>query len=249
MEERVRSLHGIKASDCTLFFAKPGPRVKKIIALAQKSGIRCLERDARFLDGLCASLPQEARDHRGMVLQIPAQTSVAGGNSVNFNQWIESARSESARQLVLLLDSVTDPHNVGAILRSADQFAASLIVLPERRGANDIARNEVIARSSAGASAWVPVAVVQNLSRAAQLLKDAGFWIYGADSEGQSVQNLRFANKSAIVMGSEGSGISRLLREQCDALVSIPTSGKIDSLNVSVAAGILLYEFNRQALR
>ena len=249
VEERVRSLHGIKAADCTLFFAKPGPRVKKIIALAQKSGIRCLERDARFLDELCASLPKEARDHRGMVLQIPAQTSVASGNSVNFNQWIESARSKSARQLVLLLDSVTDPHNVGAILRSADQFAASLLVLPERRGANDIARNEVIARSSAGASAWVPVAVVQNLSRAAQLLKDAGFWIYGADSEGQSVQNLRFANKSAIVMGSEGSGISRLLREQCDALVSIPTSGKIDSLNVSVAAGILLYEFNRQALQ
>ena len=148
----------------------------------------------------------------------------------------------------MILDSITDPHNVGAILRSCDQFGTNLVVIPSHRSQSDFSENETIARSSAGAAAYVPVSVVTNLVRATQKLKDAGFWIYGADAGGESVQSLKFPKKTAIVMGSEGSGISKLLEDQCDSIVSIPTCGKIDSLNVSVAAGVLLYERFRQRL-
>ena len=104
----------------------------------------------------------------------------------------------------------------------------------------------MIGRTSAGASAWVPVAVVNNLVRAVEKLKAAGFWIYGADAGGETCGKIDFAQKTVIIMGSEGSGISQLLKKQCDKIVSIPTCGKIDSLNVSVAAGVLLYEIYRR---
>ena len=112
-------------------------------------------------------------------------------------------------RLLYVLDKITDPHNVGAIIRSCDQFGVSLVLIPEHKSSNNIEDNDVIARSSAGASAWVPVSIVNNLVRAVEKLKEAGFWVYGADAGGQ-------------------------------------TCGKIDSLNVSVATGVLLYEIFRR---
>ncbi|MFC2281270.1 MAG: 23S rRNA (guanosine(2251)-2'-O)-methyltransferase RlmB [Treponema socranskii subsp. buccale] len=159
---------------------------------------------------------------------------------------VQNSGTENVCTTVLVLDSVTDPHNVGAIIRSCDQFGAALLILPQARSANDIAHSEVIARSSAGAAAWVPVSIVPNAVRAVQRLKDAGFWVYGADAGGEALGSVDFARRTVIVMGSEGKGISPLLAKQCDAVVSIPTCGKIDSLNVSVAAGILLYERYRR---
>ena len=144
------------------------------------------------------------------------------------------------------MDRVTDPHNVGAIIRSCDQFGADLVILPEHNSASSIAENEIIGRTSAGASSWVPFAIVNNLVRAVEQLKNAGFWIYGADAGGETCGKIDFAEKSVIIMGSEGTGIARLLKKQCDTIVSIPTCGKIDSLNVSVAAGVLLYELFRR---
>ena len=134
----------------------------------------------------------------------------------------------------------------GAIIRSCDQFGADLVIMPEHKAASKIEENDVIARTSAGSSAWVPVAVVNNLVRAVEQLKQAGFWVYGADAGGEACGKVDFAAKSVIVMGSEGTGIARLLEEQCDTIVSIPTCGKIDSLNVSVAAGVLLFERYRR---
>ena len=150
------------------------------------------------------------------------------------------------RATVLMLDGVTDPHNVGAIIRSCDQFGVGLLIVPERRSASDVQDNEVIARTSAGASAYQDVAVVTNLVRTAEKLKDAGFWLYGADASGEPLGKTTLAERTCIIMGSEGSGISRLLAKQCDTMLAIPTCGHIDSLNVSVAAGILLYERHRQ---
>ena len=118
--------------------------------------------------------------------------------------------------------------------------------MPEHNSANDVAQNEVIARTSAGASAWVPFCIVNNLVRAVQQLKEAGFWVYGADAGGTNCGKIEFPQKTVLIMGSEGNGISKLLEEQCDSIVSIPTCGKIDSLNVSVAAGVLLYELYRR---
>ena len=261
IEERIRS-DSRGSGRMRIFWNKAGPRAKKIIALAKQEGIPCEQADDAVLDSLAARLSETARDHRGIVLCISGESEDVH-NIVDFDEWLASLPSDydaspdqngvlqnDVRQntysTVLVLDSVTDPHNVGAIIRSCDQFGTSLVILPQARSANDIAHNEVIARSSAGAAAWVPVSVVPNAVRAVQRLKDAGFWVYGADAGGEALASVDFARRTVIVMGSEGKGISPLLAKQCDAVVSIPTCGKIDSLNVSVAAGILLYERYRR---
>ena len=264
IEERIRS-DSRGSGRMRIFWSKAGPRAKKIIALAKQEGIPCEQADDAALDSFTARLSETARDHRGIVLCISGESESAR-NIVDFDEWLASLPSDSevsseqsgvlqndvrqnAYTTVLVLDSVTDPHNVGAIIRSCDQFGTSLVILPQARSANDIAHNEVIARSSAGAAAWVPVSVVPNAVRAVQRLKEAGFWVYGADAGGESIASVDFARRAVIVMGSEGKGISPLLSKQCDAIVSIPTCGKIDSLNVSVAAGVLLYERYRHFTR
>lgn len=265
-----------------LYYSKPGPRVKKILAAAKEAGITAVQTDDKKLDEMVSGLDEKLRDHRGLVMEIKGGEKQTA-NIVDFDSWVKTHSGDSAgnattgatanpaaantaaaaantaaaaaagtttsttassRCTVVMLDSVTDPHNVGAILRSCDQFGAALAVIPEHKSASDIAGNEVIGRTSAGASAWVPVAIVNNLVRAAEQLKEAGFWIYGADAGGENCRKIDFADKSVIIMGSEGTGIAQLLEKQCDTIVSIPTCGKIDSLNVSVAAGVLLYELS-----
>ncbi len=247
IEERLRSAAASKVpnGEWELLYANPGPRVKKILAQARTLGLACTQVEQRRLDELATSLPEAARSHRGLLLRVSGDET-APANLVDFSQWMSINRETS---LILILDSITDPHNVGAILRSCDQFGVDLVVLPERRSLREPLENEVVARSSAGASAWVPLAVVPNLVRVVEQLKVAGFWIYGADSGGMPAPRMQFSERSAIVMGSEGAGIGRLLEERCDATVSIPTCGRLDSLNVSVAAGVLLYEVRRQLPR
>ncbi|AEE17828.1 23S rRNA (guanosine(2251)-2'-O)-methyltransferase RlmB [Treponema brennaborense] len=232
-----------------LFYAAPGPRVKKILAAAEKAGIPCKKTESGELDKLTASLSVTAREHRGVVLRVSGAAEETL-NRIDFDGYVASVSAPGAaeRQTVVVLDSVTDPHNIGAILRSCDQLGVSLAVLPERRGVKNVDGSEVISRASAGASAWVPISIASNLVRAVGQLKAAGFWIYGADSGGTPVTDVDFPPRTVLIMGSEGSGISRLLAEQCDRIVSIPTCGKLDSLNVSVAAGILLYDIYRKSL-
>lgn len=151
--------------------------------------------------------------------------------------------AEKDSAFVVILDSVTDPHNTGSIIRSADQFGIDGIIVPENKSAGGF---EIISKVSAGALAWVPFVEVTNLVRTVERLKKEGFWIYGADAGGTALPDLKFPKKTALIMGSEGKGMSRLVEETCDEIVSIPTKGKLDSLNVSVAAGILLYEISRK---
>ncbi len=245
VEERVREFAQKKDGSIKLsiLYSKPGPRIKKILSQAEEIGIECMSVSGDELDELVKSLPETARDHRGIILKADGEEERAS-NVVQLDQWLTACPDDAT---VMVLDSVTDPHNVGAVLRSCDQFGADLLIIPERHSSADVHDNQVIARSSAGASAWVPYSVVSNLVRSVQMLKDAGFWIYGADAGGKKLSELDFARKTCIIMGSEGSGIARLLSEQCDQTISIPTCGKIDSLNVSVAAGILLYERYRQS--
>ena len=249
IEEKVRrAAESGKNDGLSLHLAKTGPRIKKILETAKNAGIPVINADKNALDSLVKVLPEVARDHRGIVMVFEGAPEKPE-NETDFDVWVCAAKKQEGERLtVIVLDSVTDPHNVGAILRSCDQFGASLVVMPGRHSASGFADSQIIARSSAGASAYVPVSVVTNLVRAVQQLKDAGFWVYGADAGGESVTKIKFPPKTCIVMGSEGKGISRLLEEQCDSIVSIPTCGKIDSLNVSVAAGVLLYETYRQAL-
>lgn len=145
--------------------------------------------------------------------------------------------------LLVLLDGITDPRNFGAILRSAEVLGADGVIVEERRSAP---LSAVVAKTAAGATQHLPVAQVKNLPRFIASLKERGVWVYGAAGEAsQDVRQTDFSGKVALVIGAEGEGMRRLVREQCDVLVSIPVRGKIQSLNASVAAGILLHEATR----
>ena len=244
VEERIRSTQNKKETGLKILYAKPGPRVKKILSQAKSQNIPCVETTEKELNSLVSNLSETAKEHRGIVL-ISENEKQISENKVDFDQFLKSVENKDS-SIVVILDSITDPHNVGAIIRSCDQFGVDLVVLPERRGASE---SEIIGRSSAGASAWVQTSVVSNLVRTVEKLKEAGFWIYGADAGGETAGQISLQGKIALVMGSEGSGISRLLEEKCDKIISIPTCGKLDSLNVSVACGVLLYEIKRQSMQ
>jgi 23S rRNA (guanosine2251-2'-O)-methyltransferase len=198
-------------------------------------------------------LDRIAPDHRGIALEVEEPGSLTGGGvDTSLEEFIAVLGSSGADGpgqakdvLVLILDEITDPHNYGAILRSCEQFGVDLVITRHRRIAKHA---DIIAKTSAGAASWVPTAETANLPRAVQDLKTAGFWIYGADMAGDAVYKKDLRGRIALVFGGEGTGISRLLRESCDALVAVPRKGRIDSLNVSVAAGVLLYEVIRQRL-
>ncbi len=207
-----------------------GPRIKEILEEATRQNAEII-----FVseDKLHAMSP----DQRGMVYEAESALQ----HSMSLESLCERAGGE-ARSLVLVLDHIEDPHNVGAILRSADAFGADAVIIPARRASP---LTDAAARSSAGAVAWVPVIQVSNLKAAIDTLKSAGYWVYTADMTGKPVGDVRFNSKSIIILGNEGKGASKLLRNSADATVSIPMRGHVDSLNVSVSAAILMYEFGR----
>lgn len=221
-------------------FSKDSARIKAIAELSEAKNVKTRRVSEEEMEKLCKN-----DENRGALLLLESSSL---SNVSDFDTWLSEISESKSTQpcTVLILDSVTDEGNLGAILRSAEQFSADLVILPERRGATSVG-SEAVLKSSAGAAAWVRVSIVKNLSRAVKRLKEEGFWIYGADMAGEPLTAYEFPQKSAIVMGSEGKGISRLLKEECDATLFIPTSGKIDSLNVSVAAGIFLYERSRSS--
>jgi 23S rRNA (guanosine2251-2'-O)-methyltransferase len=233
IEERIKS-----GRPCgSLLVAKPGPRAKEVTVLANERKIRIDRVGTVELDRI-------APDHRGIALEVDEGGLEADTTLEEFLEGLEK-NSEGGRKdvLVTVLDEITDPHNYGAILRSCDQFGVDLVLTRHRRIAKHA---ETIAKTSAGASVWVSQAETANLPRAVNDLKEAGFWIYGADMEGEDACSRDLRGRTAIILGGEGTGISRLLRESCDAMLAIPSFGRINSLNVSVAAGVLFYEVIRQ---
>ncbi|MDR3311928.1 MAG: 23S rRNA (guanosine(2251)-2'-O)-methyltransferase RlmB [Spirochaetaceae bacterium] len=240
---------GLTPSGAKLLYARVGPRVRAILEAARILGVPCEQAPPADLDALVASLPPAARDHRGLVLLMDTVGDGPPGSpaAVSLGGFLSHLAPEEGA-LVVVLDSITNPHNLGAILRSCDQFGVSLVIAPPRRSAVPQGDDALIRRSSAGAGAWVPFCAEENLSAAILRLKDKGFWVYGAHPSPPAIPVHRadFACRTVLVLGSEGSGISRLVARRCDTLVSIPTSGRIGSLNVSVACGILLYEIVRQ---
>lgn len=228
MEEFVQSG---STTGATLLVAAAGPRIKAILEGARKAGLSIQRTSSAELDAL-------APDNRGAAIRIEGTSTPT---ELDLETWLQGALPANA--LVIILDHIEDPHNLGAVLRSADVFAADLVIMPERRAARE---TDTVARASAGAVAYVPIATVANLARAVELLKEAGFWTYAADMGGQSLPDAELSGRVAIVMGGEGSGVSRLLKERCDGALSIPQYGHVDSLNVSVAAGVLMYELRRR---
>jgi len=237
MSEYITGFHGIeealkkKQFSGKLLISKKNKRIDQLKSLAQKASVSVEEMSEAELDRSCPG-------NKGFALY---GKSTAKSTEVDLDSFLRTFDKENA--LIVILDGITDVHNYAAILRSADQFYADLVIVPSRRSASD---NSVVSKVSSGANSWVPVATVSNLTRAMKQLNENGFWVYGAHMEGEYSNKLNLKGRTVIVMGSEGTGMSRIVRENCDAFISIPTEGHVDSLNVSVAAGILMYEVRRQ---
>ena len=210
-------------------------RIERLEELALAAGCRVVKSDTQELTRMYGD-----DSHRGALFAPvgkPAPKSV--------DDFI-SRLHPNEPAVVLLLDGITDPHNVGAIIRSAHLFGVNVVVYPSRRSSG---MNQTVLKASAGAAAHVSTVMVANIPREIKRLKQAGFWVYGAHMEGEALEKTNFPNRTAIVLGGEGKGLGRLVKEECDSLVSIPTKGRIDSLNVSVAAGIILYSLSIQTGR
>jgi 23S rRNA (guanosine2251-2'-O)-methyltransferase len=216
-----------------LSVARDDPRGRQLVELAAGVGVRVQQVSRKDLDRMCGS-----NRHRGAALTVDR---VPAPSRRDLRSQLEGLQAEDS--LILILDGITDPHNLGAILRSCDQFAVDAVVAPERGSAQD---TETVLRTSAGASRHIQICTAPNLVQAIKLCKQHGFWVYGAHMEGRRPDKTELKGKIVIVLGSEGKGLRRLVRESCDQQISIPSGGRIDSLNVSVAAGIILYEVRRQ---
>ena len=211
-------------------------RVEQIVQLARSRNIAVRFEDRGQLDRLAGS-----KDHQGVVALAAARAAAtfedilaAANNSVAHGQ----------KGLIVLLDGVEDPHNLGAIIRTALAAGAHGIVIPERRAAG---LTDTVARASAGALAHLPIAKVTNLSQAMEELKGAGYWLIGLDERAEkNYTEADYTSSVGIVLGGEGKGLHDLTRKRCDFVVSIATTGPVKSLNVSVAAGVVLFEALRQ---
>ncbi len=199
-----------------------------ILAKAKKKEIPIKEVDPKKLDYICGGA-----NHQG----IAAYAAVREYSSVDDIFDLAESRSESP--FIIILDELEDPHNLGAVLRTAECTGAHGVIIPKRRSAT---LSYSVGKASAGAVEYVPVARVTNISNTIEDLKKRGVWVYGADMDGTDYRDCDFADSVALVIGNEGKGISRLVREKCDEIVSLPMKGKIKSLNASVAAGVLMYE-------
>jgi len=211
---------------------KRNKRLDQLVVLASKQGVEVETVDRDELDRLAGS-----DRHQGCVLEL----SEVATPSLNLQQALQDIGPES---LFLVLDGVTDPHNLGACLRSADAAGVKAVIVPKDRA---VGLTPVVRKVAAGAAESVPLIEVTNLSRALQQLQQAGVWIVGTTGETEtSLYDQNFSGALALVMGAEGEGMRRLTAEHCDFLVKLPMLGQVESLNVSVATGICLYELNRQ---
>ena len=209
-------------------------RMEKIVQLARERDIPVRFEDRGQLDRLAST-----QDHQGVVALAAARAAAT------FEDILARAAAGAERKgLIVLLDGVEDPHNLGAIIRTALAAGAHGVVVPERRAAG---LTDTVARASAGALAHLPVARVKNLVRAMEELKEAGYWLIGLDEDAEkSYTEADYTSPAGIVLGGEGKGLHELTRKRCDFVVSLPTTGPIHSLNVSVAAGVVLFEAVRQ---
>lgn len=206
-----------------------------LIAQARQQGVVAQEIDKRKLDAMSIT-----GSHQGIIAQC------AAARYATLEEILELAHSRGEAPLVVLCDGITDPHNLGAIIRTAEIAGAHGVVIPRRRSAG---LNAACAKAAAGALEYLPVAKVNNIASAVAQLKEKGLLIFAADMDGQqTLYEADFAAPAAIVIGSEGEGISALVKKECDYVVSIPQKGKIPSLNASNAAAVLLYEAVRRRM-
>ncbi|MEW6063822.1 RNA methyltransferase [Desulforamulus profundi] len=209
-----------------------GP-LSEIIMLARERNIPVQMVDRAHLDKLNPGAP-----HQGVVAYAAAK------EYVEVEDILETARARGEDPFIVMLDEINDPHNLGAILRTVDAAGAHGVIIPQRRS---VALTSTVAKASAGAVEYVPVARVTNLDQTIRQLKNQGIWVVGADMEGPQIHwKAKLTGPLLLVIGGEGKGIGRLIKERCDMLVRLPMAGRVGSLNASVAAALLVYEVVRQ---
>lgn len=209
-----------------------GGQAAKIIEICREKRIPVKYADSRKLDKLCGGAA-----HQGVA------AFAAAHDYAELDDIFNLAQSRGESPFIVICDGLEDPHNLGAILRTAEAAGVHGVIIPKR---NSVTLNYTVAKTSAGAIEYVPVVKVTNIAGTIDTLKGRGVWVFGADMEGTPWTELDFTGSAALVIGSEGRGLSKLVREKCDFIASLPMKGKINSLNASVAAGIMMFEASRQ---
>ncbi len=208
--------------------------INRIISMAREKGVVVKNVDRKKLDFMCAN-----GNHQGVAANVPAH----GYSTVD--EILELAESRGEAPFIVICDEIEDSHNLGAIIRSAEACGAHGIIIPKRR---NVGLNFIVAKTSCGALEYMKVARVSNLASTIEELKKKNIWVYCADMDGQPWCKTDFSGGCALVIGNEGKGVGRLIKEKSDVTVALPMRGKVNSLNASVAAGILMYEITKQRL-
>ena len=227
---------------------RSGKTIDKLFVLdgCQDGPVRTIIREAKKTDTIINFVDKERLDrlsdsghHQGVVAQAAAY------EYAEVEDILENARQKGEDPFIFILDEIEDPHNLGAIIRTANLAGAHGVIIPKRRA---VGLTATVAKTSAGAINYTPVAKVTNIGRTIDEIKKSGMWFVCADMGGDTMYNLNLKGSIGLVIGNEGSGVSRLVKDKCDYIASIPMKGDIDSLNASVAAGVLAYEIVRQRM-
>ena len=238
----------IEGRNAVLEAFRSGKCVDKLFILdgCQDGPVRTIAREARKTDTIINYVSKERLDqlsethaHQGVIAQVAAY------DYSTVDEILARAEEKGEAPFLIILDNVEDPHNLGAIIRTANLAGAHGVIIPKRRA---VGLTSTVAKTSAGAINYTPVAKVTNIVRTIEELKEKGIWFVCADMGGETMYDLDLTGPMGLVIGNEGEGVSRLVREACDFTASIPMKGDIDSLNASVAAGDLAYEIVRQRL-
>ena len=208
--------------------------INRIISMAREKGVVVKNVDRIMLDFMCAN-----GNHQGVAANVPAHSYST------VDEILELAESRGEAPFIVICDEIEDSHNLGAIIRSAEACGAHGIIIPKRR---NVGLNFIVAKTSCGALEYMKVARVSNLASTIEELKKKNIWVYCADMDGQPWCKTDFSGGCALVIGNEGKGVGRLIKEKSDVTVALPMRGKVNSLNASVAAGILMYEITKQRL-
>jgi 23S rRNA (guanosine2251-2'-O)-methyltransferase len=238
----------IEGRNAVLEAFRSGKTIDKLFVLdgCQDGPVKSIIREAKKTDTIINFVDKERLDrlagtghHQGVVAQAAAY------EYAEVEDILKAAKDKGEAPFIFILDEIEDPHNLGAIIRTANQAGAHGVIIPKRRA---VGLTATVAKTSAGAINYTPVAKVTNISKTIEDLKKQGMWFVCADMDGTTMYDLNLTGPMGLVIGNEGSGVGRLVKEKCDFVASIPMKGDIDSLNASVAAGVLAYEIVRQRM-
>lgn len=238
----------VEGRNAVLEAFRAGKTIDKLYVLdgCHDGPVATIKREAKKTDCMVKFVDKERLDHMSETGKHQGVIAyVAAYDYAEVDDILDEAREKGEKPFIFILDGIEDPHNLGAIIRTAHQAGAHGVIIPKNRA---VGLTATVARTSAGALNYTKVAKVTNLTKTMEDLKKEGLWFVCADMNGQSMYDLDLKGAIGLVIGSEGEGVSRLVKEKCDFLASIPMKGKIDSLNASVAAGVLAYEIVRQNL-